>query len=120
MEVQYHIHKGSPLIPNLTRINPIPRIDIYFSFLKIYSNIIPHKQDFPLGLSVNILKPRIPYFVHSTFSVHLNLLDLIILTMYIRWTVQIMKLLIVETSPIPILIPLGTKYSNQDPVFKNP
>ena len=30
-----------------------------------------------------------------------------------------MKFLIVEPSPLPILIPLGPKYSPQDPVFKN-
>ena len=29
-----------------------------------------------------------------------------------------MKVLIVESSPLPILIPLGPKYSPQDPVFK--
>ena len=29
-----------------------------------------------------------------------------------------MKFLIVEISPLPILIPLGPKYSPQDPVFK--
>ena len=28
-----------------------------------------------------------------------------------------MKFLIVEPSPLPILIPLGPKYSNQDPVL---
>ena len=31
-----------------------------------------------------------------------------------------MKFLIVEPSPLPILIPLGPKYSPQDPVFKYP
>ena len=29
-----------------------------------------------------------------------------------------MKFLIVEPAPLPILIPLGPKYSPQDPVFK--
>ena len=28
-EVQFLIHKGSPIIPILSRINPIPRNDIY-------------------------------------------------------------------------------------------
>ena len=37
-EVQYRIHKGSPIIPILSRVNPIPRIDAYF--LKIHSNIV--------------------------------------------------------------------------------
>jgi len=36
-EVQCTIYKGSPVIPILARINPIPRIDIYF--FKIHSNI---------------------------------------------------------------------------------
>ena len=31
-----------------------------------------------------------------------------------------MKFLTVELSPLPILIPLGPKYSPQDPVFKYP
>ena len=31
-----------------------------------------------------------------------------------------MKLIVVEPSPLPILIPLGSKYSPQDPVFKYP
>ena len=31
---------------------------------------------------------------------------------YIRWTVQTMKFLIVEPSPLPILIPHGSKYSS--------
>ena len=28
-DIQCRIHKGFPIIPNLTRINPIPRIDAY-------------------------------------------------------------------------------------------
>jgi hypothetical protein len=32
------MHKGSPIIPILNRINPIPRIDTYF--FKVYSNIV--------------------------------------------------------------------------------
>ena len=35
-EVQYRIHKGSPVIPILGRINLVPRIDTYF--FKIHSN----------------------------------------------------------------------------------
>ena len=37
-EVQCHIHKGSPIIPILSRINPIPRIDT--NFFKVHSNIV--------------------------------------------------------------------------------
>ena len=37
-EVQWPIHKGSPIIPILSRINPIPRIDTYL--FKVHSNIL--------------------------------------------------------------------------------
>ena len=37
-EVQCRIHKGSLIIPILSRINPIPRIDTYL--FKVHSNII--------------------------------------------------------------------------------
>ena len=38
-EVQCRIHKGSPVVPILSRINPLARIDTYF--FKIHSNIVP-------------------------------------------------------------------------------
>ena len=41
-----------------------------------------------------------------------------ILIGYVRWSIQTVKFLIVEPSPLPILIPLGPKYSPQDSVFK--
>ena len=53
---------------------------------------------FPVGLPVNILKAFL----------------------YIRRMVQTMKFLVVEPSPLPILILLGSKYSPRDPVFKYP
>ena len=31
-----------------------------------------------------------------------------------------MKIPVVKSSPLPVLIPLGPKYSPQDPVFKYP
>jgi hypothetical protein len=37
-EVQSRIHKGSPVIPILSRINSISGIDIYF--IKVHSNIV--------------------------------------------------------------------------------
>ena len=37
-EVQCHIHKGSPIIPILSQINPITRIDTYL--FKVHSNIV--------------------------------------------------------------------------------
>ena len=53
-EDQYQIHKGSPVFPILSRINPIPRIDIYL--FKIHYNIVLPispglpKRLFPVGL----------------------------------------------------------------------
>ena len=37
-EVQCRIHKGSPIIPTLSQINPIPHIITYF--FKVQSNIV--------------------------------------------------------------------------------
>ena len=37
-EVQYRIHKDSPIIPNLSRINPIRRMNTYL--FKMHSNIV--------------------------------------------------------------------------------
>ena len=37
-EVQCRMHKYSPIIPILSQINPLPRIDIYF--LKVHFNIV--------------------------------------------------------------------------------
>ena len=58
-EVQCHIHKGSPVIPILSRINPIPCIDTHFlrSILILSSHLclsLP-KGLFPVGLPVKIL-----------------------------------------------------------------
>ena len=33
LEVQFRIHKGSAIIPILSQINPIPRIDTYLLLL---------------------------------------------------------------------------------------
>ena len=48
-EVQSRIHKGYPIIPILSRINPIPPINSYL--IKIHSNIVPHLR---LGLRKGI------------------------------------------------------------------
>ena len=63
--VQCHIHKGSLIIPILSWINPIPRIDTYL---------------FEVHFTVKILKALLPSSIVATFPAHLNLLDLITLT----------------------------------------
>ena len=48
-EVKCGIHKGSPIIPVLRRMIPIPRINTYF--FKIHSNIVlPSGLGLPQGL----------------------------------------------------------------------
>ena len=81
---QCHIHKGSPIIPILSRINPIPRTDNYL--FKVHSNIVlpstprPLKCLFPVGLPVKMLKALLPSSILAICPAHLNLLDLITLT----------------------------------------
>ena len=62
-KVQCRIHKGSPKISILNRINPIPRIDTYF--FKIHLMLFYHlglgllKSFFSVSLPVTILKTHI-------------------------------------------------------------
>ena len=44
--------QGLPIIPILSSINPIPRIESYL--FKVYSNIVLPKGLFPVGLPVNM------------------------------------------------------------------
>ena len=108
---QYRNHKGSPIINILSRINPIPHNDISSRSILILSSHLRlglPEGLFPVGLPVKILKISLT-FLHSGYmpgpsqSSRFNHPD------YIMWTVQTMKFLIVEPSPLPILIPLGPK-----------
>ena len=81
-EVQCLIHKVTPIISILSRINPIHYIRTYF--FKVDSNIalstMPRPRGlFPIDLPINILKALLPSSVLDTCSVHLNILDLITL-----------------------------------------
>ena len=66
-------------------MNPIPRTDTYF--FKIHCKLSFHqclrlpKGLFPAGLPVKILKALLPFSILATCPDHLNLLDLITLTM---------------------------------------
>ena len=96
-------------------------IPIYLRYILILSSHLRlglPKCLFSVGVPVKILKAFLPSAILITWPVHLNRLDLI--SDYIRWTVQTMKFLIVKPYPFPIRIPLGPKYSPQDPVFKHP
>ena len=76
--VQFRIHKDSTIIPILNRINPNPHIDTYFS--KMHSNIVLLCP--PNGVSVKTFKALLPSVppILATCAAHLNLLDLITLT----------------------------------------
>jgi hypothetical protein len=83
-EAECSIHKGSPIIPILSQINLIPRIDTYF--FMIHSNIVSHlclglpKGLFPVSVPAKILKALLPSSILTKWPAHLNLLDLITLT----------------------------------------
>ena len=66
----YGTHKDSPITPILSRINPIPCIDIYFlRFILILSSHlhlgIPEGL-FPVGLPVKISKSLLPFSILTT------------------------------------------------------
>ena len=90
--------QGLLIIPILSRINPIPRIYTYFLryfvILPSYLRLLLPKGLFPVGLPVKILKTLLPYSILAKLPEHLNLKDLITLTM-LGATVQTMKSLIV-------------------------
>ena len=69
----------------LSQINPIPYIDSYF--FKIHSNIVLlfmpsglSRGIFPVGSPIKILKALLLSSIFTTCSEHLNVLDLITLT----------------------------------------
>ena len=84
--------------------------------LPSYLRLVLPKGLFPVGIPVKILKTLLPDSILAKLPAHLNQLDLITLTILGKT----MKFLIEEPSPLPILIPLGPKYSPLDPVFRYP
>ena len=82
-DFQCHIHKDSPIIPSLSRINRIPRNDNYF--FKIYFIIdlrlrlgLP-RDLFPMALPLKMSKALVPSSVLTTCPDNINLLDIITL-----------------------------------------
>ena len=112
------MHKDSPIIPIISRINPIPRIIYLRSFLILFSHQCQGLPNglFPVGvgLPVKILKAFLSSSILATWPAQLNLHP-----DYIRWTVQPVELLIaksltVKPSLLPIRVPLKpTKRNSQ-------
>ena len=77
------VHKDSPKIPILSRMNPITRIDTYL--FKIHSNIVLPSTPWPFYRSLScrciddILKALLPSSILATWNAYLNLLYLITL-----------------------------------------
>ena len=105
--VQRRIHNYLLIIPNMNRINPILHLDTYL--LKIHS-FVGHplrlglsRGLFPVDLSIAILNTLLPFSVLFVCFGHLNLLDLIILTILAERQ-RLKKVLAVKSSPLHILI----------------
>ena len=86
------------MIPILNRINSIPRIDTYF--FKIHYNLRFLRLGLPEGLfhvAIKILRALLPSSILATWPAHLDLLDLITLTIlgerYKLWTSSLWSLL---------------------------
>ena len=105
-EVQCRIHKGSPIIPILSRINPIPRIDTYL--FKVHFNIVlpstPRPPQRSLFMNKFTLYPN-SCFANATLFlmpvVHL-LLSLVIKCLYFQSskTDQLFNCLYFSTPPL--------------------
>ena len=103
------------------QLNSSYRYPISLRYILIFSSHLClglPKSLFTVCLPVKILKALLPsstgYMACPSQASTFNHPD------YIRWTVQTMKYSTVKSSPLTVLIPLGPKYSPQDPVSKNP
>ena len=103
------------MIPILSQINLIPLL-IPISL----RNILILSSHLRLGLPKGLFPASVPTFFQSGYLTCPSQSSSLNYSGYISFSVQTMKFLFVETSPLTICIPLGSKYSPQDPVFKYP
>jgi len=123
-KVHHPVHKSPSLTPNLNRMNPVHNFP--HSSFQIHSNIIfPSMPNFatglfPSGFPANILYTFLISPIRAVCPTHLILLDLPTFN-NIWWIVQVMELLVMQSSPVPPhFLPLRSRYSPQHPLLVHP
>ena len=122
-KVHYRIHKGPPLVPVPSQLDPVHTRTSHFLITHLH-NILPctplvftvviFPQVSPSKLCIRLSYPHtcyMPRSSHSSRFCHPS---------NIEWGVQITKLLSMSFSPFPChLVPLRPKYSPQHPLLKH-
>ena len=121
-KVHYRIHKCLPPVPILSQIDPVQAPASHF--LKTHFNItLPSmpgsfKWFFPSGFPTKTLYTHL-LSLHTCYMSSPSHSSRFYYPKNIGWAVQIIKLLIIESSPLPCYrVPLKTKYYPQHPILK--
>jgi hypothetical protein len=118
-KVHYRVHKSPPLVPILRQIDPVHSISSYLRYILIlftHLRLVLPSGLFPSGFPINILYVFLPHSSYMPCQSHPHWLDH---SNYICRRVQVMKLLIMQSSPSPVTsslfgpnILLSTLFSN--------